>query len=106
VAIYRLLQKSAFGPEDAKRTGDAYEMALLRLGIEDRNDPFTETVAQTFSRLHKQVALRAAISAVRLRHVPRGRTIRHRRSVEKSSGADGRLNHASQLARIESQCVA
>jgi hypothetical protein len=46
VAIYRLLQRSAFGPEDTKRMGDAYERALTELGIKDRNDPLTETVAQ------------------------------------------------------------
>ena len=46
MAIYRLLKKSAFGPEDTKRMGDAYEMALVTLGLRDRDDPFTETVAQ------------------------------------------------------------
>jgi hypothetical protein len=46
VAIYRLLQKSAFGPDDTKRMGDAYELALAQLGLKDRNDPRTETVAK------------------------------------------------------------
>jgi hypothetical protein len=46
VAIYRLLQKSAFGPDDTKRMGDAYELALTQLGLKDRNDPLTETVAK------------------------------------------------------------
>jgi hypothetical protein len=46
VAIYRLLEKSAFGPEDTKRMGEAYEMALVQLGLKDRKDPFTETVAR------------------------------------------------------------
>ena len=46
MAIYRLLQKSAFGPEDTKRMGDAYELALDALRINDRNDPVTETIAQ------------------------------------------------------------
>jgi len=46
VAIYRLLQKSAFGPEDTKRMADAYELALASLGLRDRNDPLTEIIAQ------------------------------------------------------------
>jgi hypothetical protein len=46
VAIYRLLQKSAFDPEDTKRMGEAYEMALVSLGLKDRNDPLTEIIAQ------------------------------------------------------------
>jgi hypothetical protein len=46
MAIYRLLQKSAFEPDDIKRMTDAYEQALAELGLEDRNDPLTETVAK------------------------------------------------------------
>ena len=46
MAIYRLLQKSAFGPEDTKRMGDAYERALVVLELKGRDDPLTETVAK------------------------------------------------------------
>ena len=46
MAIYRLLQKSAFGPEDTKRMAEAYELALSQLGLSDRRDPFTEIVAK------------------------------------------------------------
>jgi hypothetical protein len=46
VAIYRILQKSAFEPEDVQRLGEAYELALQQLGLHDRDDPLTETVAQ------------------------------------------------------------
>jgi hypothetical protein len=46
MAIYRLLQNSAFDPDDIKRMTEAYERALVVLGLADRNDPFTETVAQ------------------------------------------------------------
>ena len=42
VAIYRLLQKSVFGPEDIKRLAKAYESALRALELSDRNDPITE----------------------------------------------------------------
>lgn len=40
------MQNSAFAPEDVKRLGTAYERALAQLGLVDRNDPFTETVAK------------------------------------------------------------
>lgn len=46
MAIYRLLQKAAFGPEDTQRMGEAYELALAELGLKDRNDSLNETVAK------------------------------------------------------------
>jgi hypothetical protein len=46
VAIYRLLQKAAFEPEDVRRMSDAYELALAQLGLNDRHDPLNETVAK------------------------------------------------------------
>jgi hypothetical protein len=46
VAIYRLLQKSAFEPDDIKRMGEAYELALTQLELKDRDDPLTETIAK------------------------------------------------------------
>jgi hypothetical protein len=46
LAIYRLLRKSDFDPEDIKRMASAYEQALAELGLQDRNDPLTETVAK------------------------------------------------------------
>jgi hypothetical protein len=46
VAIYRLLQKSAFEPQDIERMIAAYELALVELALADRNDPLTETVAK------------------------------------------------------------
>ena len=46
MAIYRLLQKSAFAPEDVKRMETAYELALVGLALKNRNDPLTETVAK------------------------------------------------------------
>ena len=45
MAIYRLLQKAAFEPEDVKRLGEAYELALERLELKDRDDPLTQTIA-------------------------------------------------------------
>lgn len=46
MAIYRLLQNSAFQPEDIRRMTAAYEKALVLLGLKDRNDPVTELVAE------------------------------------------------------------
>jgi hypothetical protein len=46
VAIYRLLQNSAFEPEDIERLASAYEMARRALKLKDRNDPITDTVAR------------------------------------------------------------
>lgn len=46
MAIYRLLQMSAFVPEDIERIVAAYERALVQLGLNDRNDPLTDTVAR------------------------------------------------------------
>ena len=46
MAIYRLLQNSAFGPEDKKRMGEAYELALQHLELKDRDDVLTETIAK------------------------------------------------------------
>jgi hypothetical protein len=46
VAIDRLLQNSAFEPDDIVRMSTAYEKALILLGLKGRNDPLTESVAK------------------------------------------------------------
>ena len=46
MAIYRLLQQSAFEPEDVERMASAYEQALIELRLVDRNDPLTELLAK------------------------------------------------------------
>ena len=46
MAIYRLLQSSAFEPDDIERMASAYELARRALKLKDRNDPITETVAR------------------------------------------------------------
>jgi hypothetical protein len=46
MAIYRIFEKQAFLPEDVRRLGDAYEMVLTELGITNRMNPITETIAQ------------------------------------------------------------
>jgi hypothetical protein len=47
VAIYRIFERSAFAPEDTKRMGEAYELALVAMGLKDRKDPLTEIIAKT-----------------------------------------------------------
>ena len=46
MAIYRLLQRTAFEPEHAKRIVEAYELALQQLELKDRDDPLTETIVR------------------------------------------------------------
>ncbi|MGB7034575.1 MAG: hypothetical protein WBD71_03535 [Xanthobacteraceae bacterium] len=44
--IYRLLQQSAFTPEDIDRLVSAFEDLLRTLKLADRSDPLTETIAK------------------------------------------------------------
>jgi hypothetical protein len=46
VAIYRLLQQAAFGPEEIDRLVTAFEDSLRVLKLQDRTDPLTETIAK------------------------------------------------------------
>jgi hypothetical protein len=45
VALARLLENSAFGPDEIKRMTTAYEDALRVLGFVDRTDAITEIIA-------------------------------------------------------------
>lgn len=45
MAIYRLIAKGSFGPEEIRSMTAAYEAALIDLGLVDRDDPITEIVA-------------------------------------------------------------
>lgn len=51
VAIYRLLQQSAFNPEDIDRLVAAYEDSLRALKLTDRSDPLTESIAKKLIEL-------------------------------------------------------
>jgi len=44
--IYRLLQNSPLGPEEISMLADAYNEAMKKLGLVDRNDPVAEIVAK------------------------------------------------------------
>jgi hypothetical protein len=46
MAIYRLLQNSAFAPEDISPLVAAYENCLRILGRADQSDPVTELIAK------------------------------------------------------------
>jgi hypothetical protein len=46
MAIYRLLQFSAFEPDQIANMRAAYEDALTALDLSDRQDPITELVAK------------------------------------------------------------
>jgi hypothetical protein len=46
MAVYRLLQNAAFGPDEIERVAIAYEGALRVLGLTDRADPMTEILAK------------------------------------------------------------
>ena len=48
MAMHRLVQESVFDPEDTQRMGAAYERALVRLDLKDRNDPLTDFIAKLF----------------------------------------------------------
>ena len=50
MAIYRLLQSSAFGPEDIERVSAAYEEALRLLQLSDRTDAVTQVIAERIMR--------------------------------------------------------
>jgi hypothetical protein len=49
--IYRLLRGHAFGPEEIKILGDAFEDALRTLRLVNRDDPATEIVAKKIIEL-------------------------------------------------------
>ena len=51
MAIYRLLQNSAFAPEDIAPLVAAYEDCLRTLKLSDRSDPITEIVAKKIIEL-------------------------------------------------------
>jgi hypothetical protein len=51
MAIYRLLQNSAFAPEDIAPIAAAYEDSLRALKLSDRSDPMAEILAKKIIEL-------------------------------------------------------
>ncbi len=54
MAIYRLIQNSTFGPREAAVMAKCYERALIDLGIQDRSDPQTESIALAIAVLVRE----------------------------------------------------
>ncbi len=54
MAIYRLLKNSTFGAREAAAMAKAYERVLSELGITDRSDPQTESVALALAVLVRE----------------------------------------------------
>ena len=46
MAIYKLIQNTAFEPEDVERLVTAYEQTLRALRLKDRSEPITQLVAE------------------------------------------------------------
>src|SRR3954451_14943787 len=53
MAIYRLLQRHVFEPDDVRMPGLVYEDVLKALGLVDRNDPATELIAKRLIEVAK-----------------------------------------------------
>ena len=51
MAIYRLLRRQVFEPEDLRLLGIVYEDVLKALGLVDRKDPATELIAKRLVEL-------------------------------------------------------
>jgi hypothetical protein len=45
MAIYKLIAKGSFGPDEIEAMSAAYERALLGINLIDRNDALTEMIA-------------------------------------------------------------
>jgi hypothetical protein len=70
MTIHRLIQNSAFGPEDIERLVAAYEQTLHELGLTDRTDPLTLVVAKKVIEI-RQTGIRdpAQISELALKQL-------------------------------------
>jgi hypothetical protein len=65
MAIYRLLQHSAFAPEDIAPLVAAYEDCLRALRLSNRSDPITEMLAKKIIEL-AQTGIRDSVRLRRL----------------------------------------
>ena len=46
MTIYKLIANGSFGPDEIKVMTEAYEGALIDLGISNQADPITELIAK------------------------------------------------------------
>jgi hypothetical protein len=51
MAIYKLIAKGSFGPDEIEAMSAAYERALLEINLIDRNDAVTEMIAASIVAL-------------------------------------------------------
>ena len=80
MALYRLLKETAFEPEAVEAMGRAYEDLLGDLGLADRNDPFTEIVAQEVLKVASRgvrnaTEIRAQVRAALGKPIPCGQAL-------------------------------
>jgi hypothetical protein len=47
MTIYKLISNGSFGPDEIKVMTEAYEGALIDLGVVNREDPLTELIAKS-----------------------------------------------------------
>lgn len=75
MAIYRLIASGHFGPDEIDTMTQAYEAALIDLGLTDRNDPLTELIAKSIvnatatGERDPQVIKERAINALGIRKI-------------------------------------
>jgi hypothetical protein len=70
MAIYRLLKNCPLEPEEISRIIEAYDQALHTLGVKDRDDPLTETIAKNIIKTaHSGVHDPAQISALAIKRL-------------------------------------
>jgi hypothetical protein len=53
MTIHQLFRSLSLQPEDMELLGSAYDIALKRLGLRDRNDPITTLVAKTVIEIYQ-----------------------------------------------------
>jgi hypothetical protein len=73
MAIYKLIANGSFGPDEITVMTEAYEGALIDLGIGDREDPVTELIAKAIVNVtatgerNSQLVKERAINALGIR---------------------------------------
>jgi hypothetical protein len=82
VAIYRLLQQSAFGPEEITCMVAAYEDCMRVLNLTDRSDPLTEIIAKKII----EIAQTGVRDAERIRQLVLRIRLFHRTNKQNSRG--------------------
>jgi hypothetical protein len=73
MAIYRLLQDVAFGPDEIDIMTAAYEATLKELHLVDRADPVTEIIARKIievARTNERDPARIAMAAIEELGIP------------------------------------